>query len=52
MIMTPSEGLRLSRGSGGGAYPTGAVWCTVPGSLIHLDLAVDTVIQDIDFAFV
>lgn len=29
-----------------------AVWCKVPVSVIHLDLAVESIVQDIDFAFV
>lgn len=28
------------------------VWCRVPDRIIHLDLAVETIIQDADFAFV
>jgi hypothetical protein len=36
----------------GATEPHVAVGCKVPDSIIHLDLAIETVIQDIDLAFV
>lgn len=48
-IRTPQAQLKMGQGLG---HPAVAVWGRVSDSFVHLDLAIETIIQDIDFVFV